>query len=183
MIFDGEQWADRWWWLANGATVRRILVDSMAEAYAADGGRTYKPNDWDNVHPSTLPFSAYERSAIAFDLGGTLTARRLALRLADRLNSEVGSEASYITLLTVANTVGFVEYVLDANGLREGVRLYLSPPPNRETDAEFVSWIVSRSRLLWPLDLDILSIHILGSSKSPAKVWTTPVGTAFGRNA
>lgn len=170
---------DRWAWSWSGNEPRRVLTDGVSDILA--GNRSSRRNDYGAVHESTLPFLAYELSAIAYDTGGTEYARREALRQSARLNREIGTEAAFYTLLGIVRSAGYHTYASGGTPTRvQSVECFLTPPVDRDGDAEFIALITDRARRIWPYTLDVTAIHILRVISGSLFVSAVISGADFG---
>ena len=166
---------DRWYWLWDGLVIRQVLTDTFADELAR---HPLPPlNDVVRQDPSMLPHLAYQHNAVAFFPSGEESERQNSISLARRLNQDIGSERGYSTLMRILSTAGYATYVLNG-GQRTGVQLYLTPPPGRSADAEFIRWITAAVREIWPLDLEVVAIHILSVSEDTLYVY----GWRWGRS-
>ena len=167
---------DRWYWLWDSLAIRQVLTDTFADELAR---HPLPPlNQVDRQDPSMLLHLAYQHNAVAFYPSGKDSEKQESIRLARSLNEDIGSERGYYTLMDILSTAGYATYVLD-RGQRTGVELYITPPPGRTVDAEFIRWLTATVREIWPLDLDVVAIRILSVSEDTLYVYGWRWGRAY----
>ena len=156
---------ERWHWDWGGARPRQALVDALAELLAARWPAD--SNDLDGTPLRNIPFLAYQQNALAWESGGTETAQREAVTLADEMNAKLGKEQAYYLLLTSAQVNGYHEYK-PANAKPAapytGVECFLTVPVDRAADTDFVRVVTETVKEVWPYWLDVVAVHILTES-------------------
>ena len=129
-------------------------------------------NDYDNVHESLLPYLAWQRNALAYDVNGTDRAKREAIKRAGELNALVGYDAAFDLLLEISGSSGYLVYAEGASpDYVLTMSVYITPPLDRLGDAVFVSHLTHAVRKIKGFWVLLGSVHILTEERSNVKTY------------
>ena len=170
----------RWAWTWAGYLPRQLLVDAYAEALAERQGARF--NDFDNLHPSALPFRAFDLDAILWEPGATIAAQRNSLKRDAEFKPLIGTEEAYYILLDVNRCTGYHQYRPDGakpNNPYTGVECYITAPIDRAFDSDFLLYITGRAKRVWPFTLEVIAVHVLTASESTIYVHTAQYSKVF----